>query len=153
MSSFTVPTVRAALVVRAAELLLAAGDTTTKVLYGPPGQKLPARFVSVSTTVDGVNREQRTLPLRTSGSRTESYGIRLVLWCQDGRHDDEAQQLVTEACWSTLSVLDQGLRAEPTLSSLVTSALITSADDDDFLLDRGRASQIVAVVTVNLNRA
>lgn len=153
MSTSTVPAVRAALVTRFGELLAAAGDTATKVTYGHPGQKLPARLVAVTATSEGVTREQRTQPLRANASRTEAYGLRVVLWVLDGRQDEAAQKRVVEACWAIFDVLDTGLRTETTLGGLVGSALITRADDDDFFLDKGRAAQIVATVTVHVPRA
>lgn len=153
MSTSTVPAVRAALVTRFRQLLADAGDTTVKVTYGHPGQKVPARFVAVASTDEGVAREQRTLPLRQSSSRTETYGLTVVLWSLNGRHSDEVQQQVTEDCWATFDTLDTGLRADPSLDGLVTSALFTLAVDDDFFTDEGRAAQIVATVTVTVNRA
>lgn len=153
MSTSTVPAVRAALVTRFAQLLIDAGDTTTKVTYGHPGKNVPARYVAVSSTEDGLTREQRTLPLRQSSSRTESYGIQVILWSLNGGQTPAHQQQVVEECWTALDVLDSGLRAETTLGGLVTSALITRAIDDDFLLAEGRAAQIVATVTVTVNRA
>jgi hypothetical protein len=151
VSASTVPAVRAALLVRCRELLTAAGDTATKVTYGHPGQDIPKRFVGVASTADGLTREQRTLPLRPSSSRTEEYGINLLLWNSDGSPDK--QQQVTEDCWATFDLIDTGLRVDPTLGKLVTSALITRAVDDDFLLTEGRAAQIVATVSVTCNRA
>lgn len=151
MSASTVPLVRAAMVVRFAELLTAAGDLTTKVTYGHPGQNIPPAFVAVSSTDAGLDREQRTLPLRQSSSRTETYGLTVILWNLTNNHDQ--QQQITEACWATFDILDTGLRAETTLGGVVTSALFTRAVDDDFLLHEGRAAQIVATCSVNVNRA
>jgi hypothetical protein len=153
MSASTVPAVRAALVARVANLLAAGGDTETKATYGHPGQKTPARFVAVSTTENGVTREQRTMPLRQTSSKTETYDLRLVFWNLEGKHDTKTQQRVTEQCWAAFDLVDTGLRAEPTLDQLVTAAQITRAVDDDFLLTEGRAAQIVATVTITVNRA
>lgn len=153
MSTSTVPVVRAALVTRFGALLVAAKDTRTRVTYGHPGQKIPTRFVAVHSTESGVDREQRTLPLRQSTSRTETYDVVVILWNQEGRHEDVVQRRVTEACWATFDVLDTGLRASPSLEGVVTSALFTKAVDDDFLLTEGRAAQIVATVTITVNRA
>lgn len=153
MSTSTVAPVRAALVARFGQLLTAAGDTQTKVTYGHPGQSVPPRFVAVSSTEDGLTREQKTMMLRTSASRTETYGLTVILWNLTGTQSPAGQQAVVEDCWRTFDVLDTGLRAETTLGGLVTSALFTRAVDDDFLLNEGRAAQIEATVTVNLNRA
>ena len=153
MSVSTVPVVRAALVTRFSALLTAAGDIKTQVTYGHPGQKIPTRFVAVHSTESGIAREQRTVPLRQSSSRTETYGLVVILWNQEGRYDDAAQRRLTEACWATFDVLDTGLRANPSLNGVVTSALFTKAVDDDFVLTEGRAAQIVAIATITVNRA
>jgi hypothetical protein len=153
MSRSTVPLVRAALFTRFTDLLAAAGDTATKVTYGHPGQQIPQRYVSVSSTDDGITRDQKTIPLRAASSRTETYGLTVVLWNLTGTQSSAGQRQMVEDCWATFDVLDTGLREETTLGGLVTWALFTRAVDDDFLLNEGRAAQIVATVTVNLNRA
>lgn len=152
MSATTVPTVRAALVARLRAMLAAAPvDTTTEVFYGSPGRNVPTRFIAVADTQDGVTREQRTLPLRKSSSRTETYDLRLVVWVLAGDHD--AQQSVTEAAWSLVDRIDDDLRLEPTLGGLVTYALPSRFDDEDFLLNEGRAAQVVVLVSVNVQRS
>lgn len=94
------------------------------------------------------------MPLRQTASRTEGYGLTAVIWVLIGKHDDDAQRQATEQAWSVFDVLDAGLRTAQgvTLGGIVTSALITRAVDDDFLLDEGRAAQIVTTITVALNR-
>jgi hypothetical protein len=153
VSTSTVPAVRAKLVERFSALLTAAGDNRTKVTYGHPGQNVPARFVAVDTTEDGLTRSQLSMPLRPSASRTETYDLRVIVWSLTGSHKPEAQRQVTEECWSIFDVLDTGLRSETTLGGLVSSALINRAVDDDFLLNEGRAAQIVLSVTVHVSRA
>jgi hypothetical protein len=149
VSLFTVPSVRAALVTR----LTADVPAGVVVTYGHPGKQIPKRFVAVDSTEDGVTREQRTLPLRATASRTETYDLRLILWSFTADFDSTAQQTVTEDAWATVAAVDASLRAETTLGGVVTSALVTRAVDDDFLLNEGRAAQIVLTVTVNVNRA
>jgi hypothetical protein len=148
VSTFTVPAVRAALLARLTTDL--PGVTVT---YGAPGKQIPKRFVAVDSTESGVEREQRTLPLRATSSRTETYDLRLVVWSFTSDYDSTAQQTVTEDAWDTAAGIDASLRAETTLGGVVTSALITRAVDDDFLLNEGRAAQIVLTVTVTVNRA
>lgn len=151
MSATTVPTVRAALVTKIKALLVAAGDNLTEVTYGHPGRTIPAKFVAVAQTEDGVGREQRTLPLRKTSSRTETYDLRLIVWVQDGDHD--SQQSVTEQAWTIAAVIDDGLRDDPDLGGLVTWALPSKFDDEDFLLNEGRAAQVLVTISVQLNRA
>lgn len=151
MSATTVPAVRAALVTRLRAALAAAADTTTEVLYGPPGQTVPQQFIAVADTDAGVTREQRTLPLRKQSSRTETYDVRLVVWCADGNPD--AQQSVTERCWALTTLIDDDLRGEPTLGGLVTWALPSSFQDQDFRLNEGRAAEVIVMVSVHVNRA
>lgn len=151
MSATTVPAVRAALVARVQALLATAADTTTQVFYGHPGRTIPGRFIAVADTDAGVTREQRTFPLRKDRSRTETYDVRLVVWALDGDHD--AQQQVTEQVWALVDLIDDGLRAEPTLGELVTWALPSSFDDTDFLLNEGRAAQVVVLISVNVNNS
>lgn len=151
MSSTTVPAVRAALVARVTAMLATAGDTATEVFYGSPGRNVPSRFVAVADTENGVSREQRTLPLRKTSSRTEEYDLRVVVWVLSGDHD--AQQAVTEAAWGLVNILDDNLRAEPTLDGLVDWALPARYDDQDFLLNEGRAAQVVVTVNVHVNRS
>lgn len=152
MSATTVPAVRAALVARLRTILAPAGIPAEHVFYGSPGQNVPREFVAVAeTSADGVAREQRTLPLRKTSSRTETYALRLVVWCMTGNHD--AQQTVTEKAWSLTTLIDDDLRGEPTLGGLVTWALPSQFDDTDFLLNEGRAAQVVVSVSVNVNRA
>lgn len=146
MSATTVPAVRAALVARLTALL-----PGTPVFYGHPGRNVPAVFVAVADTADGVGREQRTLPLRRESSRTESYDLRLVVWCLTGDHD--AQQQVTEQAWALVDQIDDDLRREPTLGGVVQWALPTSYADQDFLLNEGRAAEVLVLVNVNVNRA
>lgn len=153
MSATTVPTVRAALVTKIKALLVAAGDSTTEVTYGHPGRTIPAKFVAVAQTEDGVGREQRTLPLRKTSSRTETYDLRLILWVQVGDHEPASQQSVTEQAWALAAVIDDGLRDDPDLGGLVTWALPSRFDDEDFLLNEGRAAQIVMSISVQVNRA
>lgn len=150
MSATTVPRVRAALVTRL-RALLAADTTPTEVLYGSPGQNVPSRFIAVADTASGVEREQRTLPLRKASSRTESYELRLVVWVATSDYD--AQQAVSEAAWALVDRLDDDLRDEPTLGGLVTYALPSRFDDSDFLLNEGRAAQVVVSVSVNVQRS
>ena len=152
MSATTVPAVRAALVTQIRALLVAAGDSTTEVTYGHPGRTVPAKFVAVAQTEDGVGREQRTLPLRKTSSRTETYDLRLILWVL-GDHDPTSQQSVTEQVWALAAVIDDGLRDDPDLGGLVTWALPSRFDDEDFLLNEGRAAQIVMSISVQVNRA
>lgn len=152
MSATTVPTVRAAMVARLRELLTAAGDATTEVFYGAPGQNVPDRFIAVADTDAGVDREQHTLPLRRNASRTETYDLRVVVWCRQGDHSSAAQQAMVEAAWGLVDLLDDGLRAEPTLGGLVTHALPSRFDDQDFLLNEGRAAQVLVFVSVHVNR-
>jgi hypothetical protein len=134
-------------------MLAAANDTITKVTYGHPGQNIPGRFVAVADTENGVEREQRTLPLKRTSSRTETYGLRVVVWVLLKDFDSTAQQSATEQAWTLADLLDDDLRAEPTLGGLVTWALPTRFVDDDFLLNEGRAAEIVVTVSVNVNRA
>lgn len=152
MSATTVPAVRAALVTRIRAMLTAApADTTTEVFYGSPGRNVPGQFIAVADTADGVGREQRTLPLRKTSSRTETYDLRVVVWVLSGDHD--AQQTVTEQAWALVDRLDNDLRGEPTLGGLVTYALPSRFDDQDFLLNEGRAAQVIVLVSVHVTRA
>lgn len=154
MSATTVPTVRAALRTRIIAALATAADTTTEVFYGAPGRTIPDRYIAVADTAEGgVEREQRTLPLRKTTSRTETYDLRVVIWCKTGNHDSADQQSMVEAAWSLASLLDDDLRGEPTLGGLVDWALPTRFDDSDFLLNEGRAAQVVVSVSVHVNRA
>lgn len=154
MSATTVPTVRAALVTRLrAMLAVAPVDAVTTVHYGHPGQDVPAAFIAVADTADGVTREQRTLPLRKTSSRTETYDVRVIVWCSTGEHDSPAQQRVTEQAWALCTRIDDDLRGEPTLGGLVTWALPASFADEDYLLNEGRAAQIVVTITVHVTRA
>lgn len=151
MSATTVPAVRAALVTRVAALVAASGNTETITLYGGPSQGVPESYIAVADTASGVKRDQRTLPLRKTSSRTETYDLRLVIWCFTGDHD--AQRAVTEKAWGLATLIDDGLRDEYTLGGLVTSALPSSFDDSDFLLNEGRAAQIVVLISVTVTRA
>ena len=126
-------------------------DTTAEVFYGSPGRTVPARFIAVADTENGVEREQRTLPLRKTTSRTETYDLRLVVWVLIGDHD--SQQTATEAAWTLVDRIDDDLRGEPTLGGLVTYALPSRFDDQDFLLTEGRAAQVVVLVSVNVQRS
>ena len=132
-------------------MLAAAGDTTTEVFYGSPGRVVPQRFIAVADTDAGVAREQRTLPLRKASSRTETYDVRLVVWVQVNDHD--AQQAATEAVWDLVDLIDNDLRDEPSLDGLVTWALPSLFDDRDFLLNEGRAAQVIVQVSVHVNRS
>lgn len=152
MSATTVPSVRAALVTRIRSMLaLAPADTTTEVFYGSPGRNVPGQFIAVADTESGVAREQRTLPLRKASSRTETYDLRVVVWVLLGDHD--AQQQATETAWALVDRLDNDLRGEPTLGGLVTYALPSRFEDTDFLLNEGRASEVVVTVSVNVQRS
>jgi hypothetical protein len=151
MSATTVPTVRAALKARVETLLAAAGDTQTKPSYGHPGKNIPARYIAVADTDDGVTRDQRTHPLRKTSSRTETYDLRLIIWCKTGDHSK--QQQMVETSWELAGLIDDGLRDEPTLGGLVTWALPSRFIDSDLYLNEGFASEIIVIVTVNVNRA
>lgn len=152
MSSTTVPAVRAALVARLGPVLQGLAEVT----YGHPGeQNIPPRFVAVSGTDEGgVTRDQRTFPLKVNRSRMETYDLRLVCWvlARDG-HGPAQQQQATEACWALVDAIDNSLRAEPTLDGLVTWALPTSFRDEDFLLQEGRAAQVLVNISVHVNTA
>lgn len=145
----TVPAVRAALITRFTANLASAGLSSIPVVYGHPGQDVPAAFVSVSTS-DGVDRQQKRMPLLTT-SMEEDYGLTVIVWHLDGDHT--RQQQVAEAAWLTASTLEAGLRAETTLGGLVQWALFTRFDDEDFLLKEGRAAQITCTVTIHKTRA
>ncbi len=149
MSATTVPAVRTALVARLAALL----GADAQVIYGHPGQTIPKTYVAVATTEAGVTREQRTMPLRRTSSRTETYDLRLVVWCATGDHSSAAQQAVIAKAWDLCDRIDDDLRAEPTLGGLVDWALPSKFDDDDFLLNEGRAAQVVVLISVHVNRA
>lgn len=154
MSATTVPRVRAALVTRLRVMLAAAPvDATTEVFYGAPGRNVPAQFIAVADTESGVAREQKTLPLRRTSSRVETYDLRLVVWVLLGDHDAAAQQSATETAWALVDRIDDDLRLEPTLGGLVTYALPSRFDDQDFLLNEGRAAQVVVLISVNVQRS
>lgn len=153
MAAVSVPRVRAALTGLFRDTLAAAPTMSdVAVTYGHPGQTIPPAFVAVAQTVDGLERENKRLPIRST-SMAETYAQRVIVWQATSEYTSEAQQAVTERVWAVADLLEAALRAQHTLGGLVTSALFTRFDDLDFLLKEGRAAQLLCDVAVNVNRA
>ena len=149
MSTSSVPAVRAALF----DSLPGWLGADWSVFYGFPGKDVPQRFAAVSSTVDGLSREQRTLPLRQGSSRTENYGLTVILWHLERSFTSAAIRTAVESTWVAADAIDNGLRTDPSLTGLVTSALLTDYEDTDHFLNEGYASQLVLTVTVQSVRA
>lgn len=153
MARLTVPTVRAALVDRFTTILRAAGDADTAVTYGEPGGEVPYRYVAVGATMDsGASRDPVRMTRNATGGSDETYAIAAVIWClAPGQYDNATHQGLVESGWLVAARLEAGLRASReawTLGGLVTTAQLTDYDDADFLLDEGRAVEIVCRVSI-----
>lgn len=153
MARLTVPAVRAALVDRFTTILRAAGDLDTAVTYGEPGGEVPYRYVAIGPTMDaGASRDAARMTGNAVGGSDETYAIAAVIWClAPGQYDNATHQRLVEDGWTVATRLEAGLRADRTawtLGGIVTTAQITDYDDTDFLLDEGRAVEIVCRVSI-----
>lgn len=152
MSASTVPAVRLKLVELLRTALTEAEDTV--VSYGHPGKNMPRRLVAICDTAEGgATRAQHTMPLRRTGSRTEDYLLRVVIWVATGDATSDAQQRVTSEAWALADLLDDLLRTDPTLGGLVDWALPSRFDDLDGLLAEGRAAEVEVSVSVHVTRS
>ncbi len=152
----TVLAVRQQLVERFTGYLDAAGIDECPVFRGHPGQVVPLRHVAVGTTTEGGTRRQtRRLPFGL-GAVGEEYDLEVGIWQETpGSYDVDAQAACTDMVWAIAHTLDAGLRSEISEYrletdgvALVTAIYFTGFDDDEFLLEEGRAAEIVATLHV-----
>lgn len=150
----TYPAVRAALVARFEATL--NGETDPPVTYGDPGRQVPPRYVAVASTTGPVTHAIKRLPHDATTSVDEDYGLEVVFWSLvKNQNTPQAGQQAAEDVWEIARRLDESLRASIdayTLGGLVTWAYFSEFVPDDFTLSEGRASQIVATVTVKAAR-
>lgn len=157
----TVPAVRVGLFdLFTAEL---AQDGDPRVLYSD-GRDDGDFFVKVGTTTgNGSERTIRRMPHDLSSSVNETYAVEVFVYrLLRGRNDSAATRQACDQVFAVMERLDLALRRDYRLETVTApqpngQPLITVAHFGDFLstdyaLQEGRATDIVATVTVTAAR-
>lgn len=117
-----VPTVRAALMTLVQAALMAAGETTVELYYGPPGATFAADVMSVQAA---LAPDQTSAVLTTARPRDESFEVPVAVSCGIGG-GPESQQTVTERAYALAALVEAAVRADPTLGGVAACRAVVA---------------------------